>query len=175
MGAPSMKRVRVLRGTLAVGRESFGPGNVVSLDAGTVAWLLRKVGPTLRLEVVEADDVQPISTGSEQHEDTTPPNGTENGATGSETHTGEGEDLEEGGGDEEQGGPAASVPAGEVSTSSPAPYTLQALDAQVAAALVAAGWDSVEKLKGATVEELVKVKGIGKSRAQAILDEVRGA
>jgi DNA uptake protein ComE-like DNA-binding protein len=45
----------------------------------------------------------------------------------------------------------------------------------VTVALVAAGWESLEKLKTATVEDLVKVPGIGKARAAAILDEVRGA
>ena len=54
----------------------------------------------------------------------------------------------------------------------PSELPLASVDATVAASLVAAGWDSVEKLKTATEAELVTVKGIGISRARAILAEV---
>ena len=180
MDTPSKKQVRILRGCVTVGQVKAGPGNVVSVDEGLLSWLEKKRSAILRFEVVEGETPDGGPDRSPSGGDVPPPPPSNDGATGddhdeddTDTHTGEGETV--GDGDEEQDGQAATVPAGEVSPSSSVPYTLQALDARVTGALVAAGWDTLEKLKGATVDELVKVPGIGKARAAAILDEVRGA
>ena len=177
MDAPSMKQVRILRGCVTVGQVKAGPGTVVSVDEGLLSWLEKKRSAILRFEVVggETPDGGPDRSPS----GVVPPPPSQDDAPGENldedgmgSHTGEGETV--GDEDEEQAAPAASVPAGEAGPSSSVPYTLQALDARVTVALVAAGWESLEKLKTATVEDLVKVPGIGKARAAAILDEVRG-
>lgn len=175
-----MKQVRILRGCVIVGQVKAGPGNVVSVDEGLFSWLLKKRSATLRFEVVGERESPDMGDPGRAPSGVVPPPPSQDDATGEDldedgmgSHTGEGETV--GDEDEEQAAPAASVPAGEAGPSSSVHYTLQALDARVTVALVAAGWESLEKLKTATVEDLVKVPGIGKARAAAILDEVRGA
>lgn len=177
-----MKQVRILRGCVIVGQVKAGPGNVVSVDEGTLSWLLKKRSATLRFEVVGERESPDMGDPGRAPSGVVPPPPSQDDATGEDldedgmgSHTGEGETVGDEDEDEEQAAPAASVPAGEAGPSSSVPYTLQALDARVTVALVAAGWESLEKLKTATVEDLVKVPGIGKARAAAILDEVRGA
>lgn len=144
------------------------------------SWLLRK-----RSKVLQFEEVRPVVAGSTEGVDldtgdqgegsATGAGETDQGDLGGDTHTGEGEELGGGEGEENTG---ASVPAPASSLDAPAFTTsgpvLASIDAKVSAALAAAGWDTVEKLATATVEDLVKVQGIGKVRAEAILSEVRG-
>lgn len=54
---------------------------------------------------------------------------------------------------------------------------IKALDGvgpKTAAALIAAGYGSLDEIKGATVEALIEVEGIGKKKAEKILNAARG-
>jgi len=51
---------------------------------------------------------------------------------------------------------------------------LDGVGPKIEKALVAAGYDTVEKIKGLTAEELVKVDGVGKKTAEKILKSAKG-
>lgn len=160
--------LRILKGSIQLEKTLYLPGEVVSVDSETLSFLqgVAESSPTLQFELVDAVSVPAVvstleDAGDEQ--DTQEPDeGDEETPT-----TGEGVQLEE-------EAPVDSEPAPVSAPAAPAagPLGLKSVDAKVAAALHAAGFDSVEALQAATVEDLVKVQGIGKVRAEAILAEV---
>lgn len=167
------RTIRILKGCIFLGNVCHLAGEIFPVPEDVFQWLQKKRSATLNFEEAEIhqeprelqggqglDQGQQAPDQSDEHEDP--------------THTGEGEDVA---GEEEVAATAgASVPApAPVTPPAPSALPLASVDAVVAAALVAAGWDTVEKLKTATETDLVKVKGIGLTRARAILAEVLGA
>ena len=160
--------LRILRGSIQVENTLHLPGGVVSVDSETLSHLqsVANESPTLQFELVDAVSVPAASLQLEDEGDDTDTQAPDEGDEETPT-TGEGVQLEE-------EAPVVSEPAPVSASAAPAagPLGLKSVDAKVAAALHAAGFDSVEALQAATVSDLVKVQGIGKARAEAILAEV---
>lgn len=167
------RTIRILKGSVTLKGVRHLAGEVFHVPEDVFQFLQRKTSASLRVEEVRAVDpkdedlqdgrqepgAQGAQSGEHENEDDTT------------THTGEGENVA--GEKDVEATAGASVPASVPSTpSAPSSLPLASVDQVVAAGLVAAGWDSVEKLKTATETDLVKVKGIGLSRARAILQEV---
>lgn len=169
------RTIRVLKGSVQLAGVLHRAGEVFPVPEDVFQWLQGKRSPTLRFEEVgAAAPAQNLQDGKQDDEhDDKDVQDSQQGQDETATHTGEGEDVA---GEEEVAATAgASVPApAPAAPPAPSPLPLASVDAVVAAGLVAAGWDTVEKLKTATQTDLVKVKGIGMTRARAILDEVAG-
>ena len=166
--------IRIVRGSILSGSDLHLPGDVVVLADADLARLVDNQTPTLVFDIVE--DVT-VTDGARKNG-----NATDREALTSDDDTSKpvGEMVKAGSAagdqDEEEG---AFVPASE-SESTPAAsasngISLPSVDEKVAAGLAAIGIDSIEKLKVATAEQLMTVKGIGKARAEAILAEAAGA
>jgi N utilization substance protein A len=50
---------------------------------------------------------------------------------------------------------------------------IESITPKILEALEGAGWDTLEKLSKATLEDLIQIKGLGKVKAQKIIDEVQ--
>lgn len=162
--------VRILKGCIVLENVRHLAGESFPVPEDVFQWLQKKRSATLVFEEVGAShESQELQDGQDQDQGQQAPDQSDD--HDEDTHTGEGEDVA---GEETVAATAgASVPApAPAAPPAPSPLPLASVDAVVAAALVAAGWDSVEKLKTATETDLVKVKGIGLSRARAILAEV---
>jgi Holliday junction resolvasome RuvABC DNA-binding subunit len=62
----------------------------------------------------------------------------------------------------------------EAPADAPAPYTLSGIGEKTVRKLMDAGFESVEALAGATVEQLSEIPGIGEKTAEKILAAARG-
>lgn len=161
--------ILIVTGLVVLPSGDFGPGSVAVVDQETLDHLTAAQCATLQFEVVgeAAHAVQP--TAPEQVPTETQNSGDEETTDLDAPTTGEGDTLEEVEPEPEH------VPA---ETAQPVATSLSlglaSVDQAVEAALAAAGYATREQLKGATVADLVKVKGIGKARAAAILAEVVG-
>lgn len=165
--------IRIIRGSIKSAGAMHLPGQVVVLSDADLERLVANPTPTLVFELVE--DVTEGSQKAEKasakrqpvtsDDDVTKPLG-EMVVCGSAAGSTEEDEV-------------AHVPATEVSSAPAAPaaggISLPSVDEKVAAGLAAIGIDSIEKLKSATAEQLMTVKGIGKARAEAILSEAAGA
>lgn len=154
------KDIRILRGSLVIGKISHIRGDIVPVEAGLLSWLESKRSSTFAFEVVDNGSTEIVEI-----EKTIPP---EVEPEKVDIANGEGEILEP-----EIDKPISTEIVEEVPTEETG-IGLEAVDATVSAALAQAGFDSVEKLRAATEDDLVRVKGIGIARARAILSEVNG-
>ena len=162
----------IIRGSIQSEGVLHLPGQVVVLADADLDRLVDNPTPTLVFELVE--DVteggskkrvpavrQPVTS----DDDVSNPLG-EMAEGGSAAGESEEEEVVHVPATESDSAPVASVAGG---------ISLPSVDEKVAAGLVAIGIDSIEKLKDATAEQLMTVKGIGKARAEAILAEAAGA
>lgn len=162
--------IRILLGAVQIGKTLHLPDAVVVVEDELLEFLKERICPTLDFELVEAAEavvstvvpaaVDVVRDALTSDDDVTRP-------AGPMVVTGSAADHEEG----EEVVPVPSTDA----PSSPAVFSLASIDSRVADGLVAIGIDTLEKLKAATVEQLIQVKGIGKARAEAILTEAAGA
>ena len=164
------KKIRILKGSVLIAGQSYTPGKVVEVGDDLHAFLVRKRSNAMQFVTVEEEGeiLPPSGPGPSELEGQDNGGGEEGPESGNLTN-GEGEelhDLQPSTTSPEVVAPVASAPV------APGGLTLKAVDAPILAALAAAGFGTVEALKAATVPELVAVRGIGKSRALAILQEV---
>lgn len=162
--------IRILRGAVQIGKTLHLPDAVVVVEDELLEFLKERICPTLDFELVEAAEavvstvvsaaVDVVRDALTSDDDVTRPAGPMV-VTGSAA-------------DHEEGGEVVPVPSTDT-PSSPAVFSLSSIDSRVSEGLIAIGIDTLEKLKAATVEQLIQVKGIGKARAEAILAEAAGA
>ena len=164
--------IRILRGSIQSEGALHLPGQVVVLADADLDRLVDNPTPTLVFELVEdateggskkraAAVRQPVTS----DDDVSKPLG-EIVKCGSAAGESDEEEVVHVPATESDSVPVASVAGG---------ISLPSVDEKVAAGLAAIGIDSIEKLKEATADQLITVKGIGKARAEAILSEVAGA
>lgn len=158
------RRIRILKGAVHVGGVQHLPGQIVEVSEGVFQFLDGARSPTLRFEeLVEGEILPPASSPAPEGQD----NGGGEEGPGSESLTnGEGEELHD------LVPVADKVETAPVVVPAPAGLGLKSVDAPLQAALAAAGLGTVEALKAATAADLVAIRGIGKARAEAILQEV---
>lgn len=154
------KDIRILRGSLVIGKISHIRGDIVPVEAGLLSWLERKRSSTFAFEVVDNSSTEIVEIEKTISLEAEPEK--------VDIANGEGEILES-----EIDKPISTEIVEEV-RSDETGIGLEAVDATVSAALAQAGFDSVEKLRVATEDDLVRVRGIGIARARAILSEVNG-
>lgn len=149
--------IRILRGAVQIGKNLHLPDAVVVVEDELLEFLKERICPTLDFELVEAAEAvietiaKPVVSAVV---DALLPDGIQ----------------DEDAADHEEGEQVVSVPSADA-PSSPAVFLLASVDSRVSDGLVAIGIDTLDKLKAATVDQLVQVKGIGKARAEAILAE----
>lgn len=149
--------IRILRGAVQIGKTLHLPDAVVVVEDELLEFLKERICPTLDFELVSAAEAvienvaRPIVSAAAG---ALPPDGIQG----------------DGSADHEEGEQVESVPSADA-PSSPAVFSLVSVDSRVSEGLVAIGIDTLDKLKAATVEQLIQVKGIGKARAEAILAE----
>lgn len=169
------RTIRLLKGSVILGTiHHLAGGKPFEVAEEIFRHLVASQSPTLQVVEVVATEIADALVGEalqDGRQDEGDGSAAQSGTEGTDTHTGEGESFEDVGEVAEVEGAPFPSPAPAASPV-PSELPLASVDATVAAALVAAGWDSVEKLKTATEAELVTVKGIGISRARAILAEV---
>lgn len=165
--------IRIIRGSIKSAGAMHLPGQVVVLSDADLERLVANPTPTFIFELVED-----VTEGSQKAGSASSQRQTEAPSDGASKDLGE---MVEGGSaagttEEDE---VAHVPATEASSAPAAPaaggISLPSVDEKVAAGLAAIGIDSIEKLKSATAEQLMTVKGIGKARAEAILSEAAGS
>lgn len=173
------RTIRLLKGSVILGTiHHLAGGKPFEVAEEIFHHLVASQSPTLQVVEVVAAEIADALVGEalqdgrqDGRQDEGDGSAAQSGTEETDTHTGEGESFEDVGEVAEVEGAPFPSPAPAASPV-PSELPLASVDATVAAALVAAGWDSVEKLKTATEAELVTVKGIGISRARAILAEV---
>jgi len=166
------KKIRIQKGAILVDGVQHLTGKTVEVSEELFRFLASKRSPSLRFEeVTEEGEILPPSDLTPQALEGQDNGGGEEGPESGDLTNGEGvelHDLQPITADQEEGAPVAPA------SPDPSGLGLKSVDAPLQAALAAAGFGSVEALKAATVPGLVAVRGIGKARAEAILQEVAG-
>jgi len=161
------RKIRIQKGAIQVDGVQHLTGKTVEVSEEVFHFLVSKRSPSLRFEeVTEEGEILPPFTSTPQAPEGQDNGGGEEGPESEDLTNGEGEELP----DLEP--ITGKVEAAPVAAPAPAGLGLKSVDAPLQATLAAAGFGSVEALRAATVPELVALRGIGKARALAILEEV---
>lgn len=184
--------IRLIRGLVEFEARRILPGDVFHVGKEILEHLEERKSPTLQFEILEGKGTKPTTKNPPAPPTTVPtgssPAGSGDGkggeganlpaGHGSET----GDDDQDGEGDEEDqegNGDGAGDGAGADSNNSQGPnggkspvFGFVSIDAETEARIIAAGFDTLDKLKAAAKNKLTTIKGMGKIRAEALIQEV---